>query len=280
MKGRTIVKSFFFHLLCITFGLLAIYPMIWMISSSLKNSRQFYADSFNLFPMPFHFENYVKGWSGFGSITFLSFFRNTFIVVVLDTFGVLLSSSLIAYGFARMKFRSKRFWFAMVMISLMLPSQIIMVPQYIMFYNLGWVNTFLPLIVPAFFGHAFSIFLILQFMRGIPLDLDEAAKIDGCNTLQIYGRVILPLIKPALITAGIFQFYWRWDEFMNALIYLGKPQLYTVSVALKMFCDATSDSDWGSLFAMSTLSIIPPILIFFIFQKYIVEGISTSGMKT
>ena len=199
--------------------------------------------------------------------------------MLLSTLGILLSCPLIAYGFARQKFRFKNFWFITVMITMMLPGQIIMIPQYIIFHHLNWTNTFLPLILPSYCGHAFFIFMIMQFIRGIPYELDEAAKIDGCNSFTIYSRIILPLVKPALITAAIFQFYWSWDEFLAPLIYLGKPKLYTVSVALRLFSDPATQTDWSSMFAMSCLSIIPPILVFFIFQKYIVEGISTSGLK-
>lgn len=249
-----------------------------MVSSSLKDTSKVFVNASSLFPNPLHMENYVRGWKGFGGISFSTFFCNSFFVVILTTLGTLLSCSLIAYGFARLKFKGRQFWFLTVMISMMLPGQILTIPQYIMFHSIHWDNTFLPLIVPTYFGGGFFIFLIMQFIRGIPYDLDEAAKLDGCSTFGIYFRIILPLIKPALITTAIFQFYWSWDEFMNSLIYLSKPELFTVSIALRMFSDP-SQTDWGAMFAMSTLSIVPPVLVFFIFQKYIVEGISTSGLK-
>lgn len=271
--------SVFFHTLCLLFGLTALYPLFWLVASSFKESAKVFVDAYNLFPYPLHLDNYSRGWKGFGGLTFGVFFENSFIVVLLTTLGTLFSSSLIAYGFTRQKFRFRNFWFVTVMITMMLPGQIVMIPQYIIFHKLNWTNTFLPLIVPAYFGGAFFIFLMMQFYRGIPYELDEAAKLDGCNAFQIYYKILLPLIVPALITCGIFQFYWSWDDFLGPLIYLGKPQLYTISVALKNFADPASQTDYGAMFAMSVLSIIPPIVVFFVFQKYIVEGISTSGLK-
>lgn len=279
MAAKRRIRAVLFHVFCALFGLVTLYPILWMISSSFKNTYKVFVDSYNLIPQPFDFTNYARGWQGFGGASFSTFFSNSAIIVCLNVLGALLSSSLIAYGFSRTNFKGKKFWFFTVIISMMLPGQIILVPQYIIFSKLQWVNTFLPLTVPSFFGSAFFTFLIMQFFRGIPYDLDEAAKLDGCNTFQIYYKILLPLIKPALITAGIFQFYWSWDDFMSPLIYLSKPDLFTASVALRMFSDPTAQNDWGAMFAMSVLSLIPPITVFFIFQKYIVEGISTSGMK-
>lgn len=276
-KKKTV--AVLFHVCCLIFGLVSLYPLLWMVSSSFKDNRDIFVNAYNLLPNPFRADSYARGLRGFGGISFLVFFKNSFIIVILSTLGMLLSSSLIAYGFTRQKFRFRGFWFATVMVTMMLPSQIIMIPQYIIYQKLHLTNTFVPLILPSFLGGAFFIFLMMQFIRGIPKDLDEAAKLDGCNAFMIYYKIILPLIVPALITAAIFQFYWSWDEFMSALIYLGKPELYTVSVALRLFSDPSSQSDYAAMFAMSTLSLIPPIAVFFAFQKYIVEGISTSGLK-
>jgi multiple sugar transport system permease protein len=154
-----------------------------------------------------------------------------------------------------------------------------MIPQYIVFTKLGWINTFLPLLLPRFFGSAFFIFLMVQFMRGIPVELDEAAEIDGCSKFGIFFRIILPLIQPALITAAIFSFYWTWEDFMGPLIYLQDPHLYTVSLAIRAYSDPSVGTDWGSVFAMSSLSLLPVFIIFIAFQRYLVEGISTTGIK-
>jgi multiple sugar transport system permease protein len=272
------IRSALFHVCCLTFGLTTMYPLFWMIASSLKDTNKVFVDASNLFPNPPHFDNYARGWKGFGHISFATFFGNSLFVVILTSIGVLLSCSFIAFGFARMKFKGRNFWFTTVIVSMMLPGQLVMIPQYIIFHTIHWDNTYLPLIVPAYFGGGFFIFLMMQFIRGIPYDLDEAAKLDGCNPFSIYFRIILPLTKSALITAAIFQFYWSWEDFMAPMIYLSNPKLYTVSLALRMFSDP-SQTDWSAMFAMSTLSVLPPVIVFFIFQKYIVEGISTSGMK-
>lgn len=276
---RSPYKAILFHSICIPAALITLYPVLWMISSSLKESARVFVEAGSLIPAGWHFDNYVRGWRGFAGISFAVFFKNTLFITIVDVIGALVSSAMVAYGFARIRFRFKNIWFATVILSLLLPGEIIRIPQYIIFHKLDWVNTFLPLIVPSFFGSAFFVFLILQFIRTLPYELDEAAKMDGCTRFSIFYRIIVPLIVPVLITAGIFQFYWSWDNFMGPLIYLGTPKLYTVSVALRLFADPNSQTDWGAMFAMSTLSLAVPVAIFFIFQRYIVEGISTTGIK-
>lgn len=260
-------------------GLVMVYPLIWMVMSSFKDNNEIFSNAVSMIPARWKFENYSNGWRGFGGITFGTFFGNSFFITVVGTVGSVFSSAFAAYGFARLRYKGRNFWFICMLLTMMLPFQIIMIPQYIIFNKLGWVNTFLPLIVPNFFGGAFFIFLIIQFIYGIPRDLDEAAKIDGCSYYGIFFRIILPLIVPALVTSAIFSFMWKWDDFLGALLYLNKPSLYPVSLALKMFADPTSVQDWGALFAMATLSVLPIFVIFVFFQKYLVEGISTEGLK-
>jgi multiple sugar transport system permease protein len=198
---------------------------------------------------------------------------------VIATLGTVMSSAIVAYGFARIKFFGRNFWFVCMLLTLMLPYQVVMIPQFIIFFKLYWTNSFKPLIVPMFMGQPFFIFLIIQFIRGIPSELDEAAKIDGCGRFRTFYSIILPLIVPALITSAIFQFYWKWDDFLGPLLYLNKPTLYTVSLALRMFSDPFTSTDWGAIFAMSTLSLVPIFIVFIIFQKYLIRGISTTGLK-
>lgn len=267
------------NLLLVLGGLVMVYPLIWMVLSSFKENNEIFAGAGSLLPAAWKFENYANGWKGFAGISFAAFFKNSFFIAVAGTVGSVFSSAFVAYGFARLNYKGRGFWFVCMLLTMMLPFQIIMIPQYIIFNKLGWVNTFLPLIVPSFFGGAFFIFLIIQFIYGIPRDLDEAAKIDGCSYYGIFFRIILPLIVPSMITCTIFSFMWKWDDFLGALLYLNKPTMYPVSLALKMFADPTSVQDWGALFAMSTLSVVPIFLIFVFFQKYLVEGISTEGLK-
>lgn len=278
-KTKKIVVNTVYHIFTFVLALVMIYPVVWMVMSSFKETEDVIRTATDLIPDHFTLENYVTGWKGFAGIGFGTFFKNSFIIAGVGTIGAVLSSAVVAYGFARCNFKGKGFWFSCMLLSMMLPFQIIMIPQYILFNNLGWVGTFLPLIVPAFFGGAFFIFLNIQFIKGIPMDLDEAAKIDGCSIYGIFIRIILPLIKPSLVTSAIFSFMWKWDDFLASLIYLTNPLTYPVSYALKMFSDPSSGSDWGAIFAMATLSLLPIFFIFLTMQKYLVEGIASTGMK-
>lgn len=272
-------KKALYHLLVGGLALAMIYPILWLVASSLKPNDEIFSHAYSLIPSRLEWANYASGWKGFAGTTFATFFKNSFFIVTLSTIGAVSSSALVAYGLSRINFFGKSFWFACVMLTMMLPQDVTIIPQYVMYAKLGWLSTFKPVIMPSYFGHPFFIFLMMQFIRTIPPELDEAAKIDGCSKYGIFFKVILPLITPALVTSTIFSFYWKWDDFMNPLLYLNKPELYPVSLALKLFLDAESLSNWGGMFAMATLSLMPIVVIFFIFQRYIVEGISTSGLK-
>ncbi len=205
---------------------------------------------------------------------------NSAIVVVGAVAGNLFACSLAAYAFARCRFRFRTLWFAIMLITVMVPIHVVLVPQYILFNNLGWTNTFVPLILPKFLAtDSFFIFLMVQFIRGIPRELDEAARIDGCGHGRIFLRVMLPLMGPALATTAIFTFIWTWSDFFTPLIYLTDPNAYTVPVALKQFLDATSGSNWGAMFAMSIVTLVPLFLVFLFGQRFLVKGIATTGGK-
>lgn len=278
-KEKRMATTVVYHVFTFLFACVMIYPLIWMVMSSFKNSNEIFRTAAALFPKRFSVENYLVGWQGFAGYRFDIFFRNSFIIAGLSTIGAVISSAVVGYGFARIDFKFKNFWFACMLLAMMLPFQVIMIPQYIIFNKMGWVGSYLPIIVPQFFGQGFFIFLNVQFIKGIPIDLDEAARMDGCTIYSIFIRVILPLIKPSLVTSAIFSFMWRWDDFLAALIYLSDPLKYPVSYALKMFSDPTAGSDWGAMFAMATLSLIPIFIIFLTMQKYLVEGIASTGIK-
>lgn len=278
-RNKQLGNSLLYHLSVGVVGLLMLYPILWLISSSLKPADQIWTTVYNLIPAEIHLENYANGWRGFGGISFATFYRNSFVYTGLATLITVVSSAVVAFGFARIKFRGKKFWFTIMLLTLMLPDQVLIIPQYIVFSQLNWLNTFLPLLVPRFGGSVFFIFMIVQFIRSIPIDLDEAAMIDGASQFGVFFYVILPQLKPAVITAAIFSFYWTWDDFFGPLIYLTNPNLYTVSVALRNFSDSTSLTDWGAVFAMLTLSLVPVFFIFVFFQRYLVEGIATTGLK-
>ncbi|MGI5946668.1 MAG: carbohydrate ABC transporter permease [Lachnospiraceae bacterium] len=280
MKEKRRVKAVIYHILVFGIGLIMIYPLIWMVMSSFKPTNTIFQTAGSLIPEHFTLENYVNGWKGFAKVTFATFFKNSLFISIVATIGTVISSAIVAYGFARFNFKGKKLLFSAMLLSMMLPAQVLMIPQYLWYQKLNWVGSYMPLIVPYFFAiQGFFVYLISNFISGIPKDLDEAAKIDGCSYVSIFTRIILPLIKPALVTAGIFSFMWRWDDFLSALLYVNKSAKYPVSLALKLFCDPGSSSDYGAMFAMASLSILPSVLIFIFFQRYLVEGISTSGLK-
>ncbi|WP_042456109.1 carbohydrate ABC transporter permease [Neobacillus dielmonensis] len=272
-------KWWLYHLLVGGFAILMLYPVIWLLMSSFKPSDTIFVTAKSLIPDNWIWTNYAEGWKGIGGNSFGVFIRNTAIIVVITLIGQVISSSLIAFGFARLNFKGRGFWFALMMVTLMLPGEVVMVPQYIVFSKLDWLNSIKPLTVPAYFGTPFFIFLLVQFIRTIPRELDEAAIIDGCGTFKIFSKIILPLITPSLATVAIFSFYWTWDALLGPVLYLNSPSKYTVSMALNMFLSNETVSNWGAMFAMSIVTLIPVFLIFFIFQRYVVEGISTSGLK-
>ena len=237
MKEKRAVKAVIYHILVFAVGLVMIYPLIWMVMSSFKPTNTIFQTAGSLIPETFTFENYINGWKGFAKVTFATFFKNSLFISVVATIGTVISSAIVAYGFARFKFKGKKLLFSAMLLSMMLPAQVLMIPQYLWYQKLNWVGSYRPLIVPYFFAiQGFFVYLISNFISGIPRDLDEAAKIDGCSYVSIFTKIILPLIKPALVTAGIFSFMWRWDDFLSALLYVNKSAKYPVSLALKLFC--------------------------------------------
>lgn len=261
-------------------GLIMVYPLIWMVMSSFKETNTIFATANQLIPSRFILDNYINGWKGFAKITFATFFGNSMFISVVATFGTVISSAVVAFGLSRCKFVGRNILFVAMLVSMMLPAQVLMIPQYLWYQKLGWVGSYKPLIVPYFFAiQGFFVYLMINFIDGIPKELDEAAKIDGCSYYGIFARVHLPLITPALITGTIFSFMWRWDDFLSALLYVNESAKYPASLALKLFCDPGSSSDYGAMFAMATISILPAVIMFICLQKYLVEGISTSGLK-
>jgi multiple sugar transport system permease protein len=276
---RVASRTAVFHLFAALAGISMVYPLIWLAGSSFKPADEVWANLSALWPDRPTLENYTNGWRGFGGISFSVFYKNSIIFSGLGTLFAVVSSSLIAFGFARIKFPGRSFWFICMLLTLMLPAQVQIIPEYILFSRLKLLNTFVPLLLPRLCGQAFFIFMIMQFIRGVPVELDEAAAIDGYGRFGVFTRILMPLIAPAMITAAIFSFYWTWGDFLHPLLYLNDPKLYVISVALRTFADPSASSDWGAIYAMSFLSLIPMLLVFVGFQRYIVEGIATSGLK-
>ena len=280
-------KTFKFHkssqwvrfLVLCAMTVVMLYPLAWIVSASFKESTEIF-NSMSLIPDNFSLDAFVESWKGSGQYTFTTFYKNTFIIVVPSVIFTLISSTLAAYGFARFNFVFKKILFAIMITTLMLPETTLMIPRYMLFNELGWLNSCFPFWIPAMFAtKSFFIYMMIQFMRGIPRDLDEAAYIDGCNVWQTLTKIIAPLCAPALFSAGIFQFMWLWNDFLNQLLYINSVKLYPISLALKMSLDAQSAVNWNQIMAMSVVSMIPPIIVYFVGQKYLVEGTTTAGLK-
>ncbi|MGG6312737.1 carbohydrate ABC transporter permease [Paenibacillus macerans] len=269
------------HAFMILFSLVMVYPVLWWVGASLKTNSELASP--NIFPSVPQWSNFVKGWNSVPGHSFTDFYLNTFGLELAVLAATLVSSTLVAFGFGRLNFPLKNLWFSLFMLTLMMPGQVLIIPQYALFHKLGWVNTYWPFIAPHMLasgaGGTFFVFLLIQFVRGIPKELDESAKIDGCSWFGIYLRVVMPLMKPAIVTIMIFCFLWNWDDFLGHLLYLNSVDKYTVGLALRMINDSQSAQEWGQLLAMSLVSIIPATVIFMFLQKYFVEGIATTGIK-
>ena len=276
--GRHPVKSVTKHVLLIAGGLVMLYPVLWLVVSSLRPTDEIFRNP-GLVIGSFETSNYSDGWNTL-SHPFSVFLLNSTLVVLGCIVGNLVSCSMAAYAFARLEFSGKKWWFVVMLASIMLPIHVVIVPQYILFSQLGWVNTFIPLILPKLLAtDAFFVFLMVQFIRGLPRELDEAARIDGCGHPRIFLKIILPLMVPALATTAVFTFIWTWNDFFSQLLYLTKPEMYTVPLALRAFMDATSSTSWGPMFAMSVVSLIPIFLVFLFGQRFLIKGIATTGGK-
>jgi multiple sugar transport system permease protein len=280
MKIGTAIRHTLTHLFIIALGLVMIYPVVWMIVSSFKPNNMIFSDP-GIIPRAVTIENYISGWKGYAGTSFGRFFVNSILMCAAAVIGNLISCTMAAYAFARLKFVGKNFWFAVMMVTLMLPAHVTIVPRYILFNTFGWVGSYLPIIVPKFLAiDAFFVFLLVQFMRSLPKELEEAAIIDGCGKVGVFLRIVVPLSIPALVTTGLFTFLWTWDDFFNHLLYLTNPPIFSVSRALRTFVgDAGAVSNWGGALAMATLSMVIPFILFFALQKHFVQGITTTGIK-
>jgi multiple sugar transport system permease protein len=262
-------------------GVLAIvlYPLIWVLGSSLKSPTEV-TSNLSIWPEELTWSNYSDGWSYIPGVSFGRFFGNSIVISLATVVANAVSCLVTAYAFARLRFWGRKGYFALMIATLLLPGHVLIVPQYVLFSEFGWIDTPLPLILPKLLAtEAFFIFLMVQFMRGIPRELDDAAKIDGCDPYRTFWHVILPLSRPALITTAIFSFIWTWNDFFTQLVYLPSVPSYTVPVALRLFIDSSGQTSIGPMLAMSVLSLLPVFLFFLGFQRFLVQGINTSGLK-
>lgn len=270
-----IVQKIIIYVLLILCSFLFSLPFFWMLSSSLKDIKQIFLFPPRWLPDPVHWRNYLDAVT---FIPFIRYFFNTLIICCGTIVGNVLSASLVAYSFSILRWRWRDSLFALVLASMLLPPQVTMIPVYVIFRHLRMIDTFLPLIIPSFFGAPFFIFLLRQFFLGIPNELTEAARIDGCGEFQIYARIILPLSIPALAAVVLFTFMWSWTDFLGPLIYLQDQAKFTLSLGLQQF-QSSHSVEWGMLMAASTIITLPIIILFFFAQKTFVQGIITTGLK-
>lgn len=278
-RRRRTVRSVGWHLGALAVLAVVLYPVIWVIGASLKPGDEI-VGSLQLIPPDPIIDNYRGLADGIAGIPITTFFVNSLVVALGSVIGVVFSCSLAAYAFARIRFAGRNLLFALMIGTLLLPVHVLLIPQYVLFQKMELINTYVPLLLGKFLAvDAFFVFLMMQFMRNLPRELDDAARLDGCGHPRIYWYVVLPLTRPALITSAIFTFIWSWNDFLGPLLYLNEPDKYTVSLGLKMFMDQDSLADYGGLVAMSLMALLPVLLFFLVFQRYLVEGASTSGLK-
>jgi oligogalacturonide transport system permease protein len=260
-------------------ALIMLYPLIWLVGASFKSNTEIFSSA-GFLPNRLDFSAYAAGWKTSTEYTFATYFLNSFLITVPKIIVTVISCVLVAYAFARFEFWGKKLMFGIMVSTMMLPLIILRMPQYLMFREFGWLDTYLPLIVPsAFATDTFFVFMLVQFLRAIPRDMEEAALIDGCNALQLLWHIIVPLLKPAIISVIVFQFIWTMNDFMGPLIYLASVENYPVSLALKMSIGATEEVEWGHVIAISVVALLPSIAVFFAAQKHFIEGATSSGVK-
>ncbi|WP_136518020.1 MULTISPECIES: carbohydrate ABC transporter permease [Cellulomonas] len=278
-QGRSRARSVVFHVISLAVVAVILYPAVWMFVSTLKPSSEIIG-SVSIIPTDPSLANFTKALAGIAGVSFWQFFMNSLVLAVGSVVGITLSCSVSAYAFARIDFPGRGLFFTLMIGTLLLPFHVVIIPQYIVFNQLGLVGTYVPLLIGKFLAaEAFFVFLMVQFMRNLPRELDEAARIDGAGHVRIFTSIMLPLMKPALVTSSIFAFIWSWNDFFGPLIYLSSPDTFPLPLALRLFVDQTTVSDYGAQMAMAVLALLPVLLFFLVFQRYLVQGVATQGLK-
>lgn len=276
-KSAAAMRKLLSYAVLILLTVIFLVPFLWMLSTAFKTPDQIYKIPLVCIPKPFTLNNIVEGWK---FVDFNRYTMNTIFITIAGTCGTVFSSALVAYGFARFHSRYSGPLFLVVLATLMLPTQVTLIPAYMMYSKMGFVDTYLPLLLPSWLGGgAFNIFLLRQFFRGIPRELDEAAKIDGCGSFKIFTRILLPVVKPALTSVGIMALIGNWNDFLGPLIYLNSERKYTIAIGLQYFNNSYGTGKVNLLMAVSVVTVIPLILLFFFAQNYFVQGITVSGIK-
>lgn len=274
-KSKKNMKQIFIHILLIVASIAFLFPFYWMLSTSLKLPTQIFIWPPAWIPKPIAWKNYMDAVE---YIPFFTYLKNTLFITVMSTLGVILSCPLVAYSFAKLRWTGRNVFFVITIGVMMIPSQVTMIPLFLLFEKLGWVGTPLPLIVPTFFGVPFYIFLLRQFFLGLPNELLDSARIDGASEFRIYWQIMLPLARPAILAVALFQFMAAWTDFLGPLLYLTEPESYTLSLGLQQF-QSQKGTEWGLMMAISTLMTLPVIVLFFLMQKSFIQGITFTGIK-
>lgn len=272
-------KTVGWHLLMVAIAIVLLYPLAWLLSASFKSSGEIFTSQ-QFWPQVFSPQNWAIALQGVGPLSFWQLLGNSLLLSSLVVIGNVLSCTLAGYALSRLNFKLQGPFFAFTIVTLMLPMHVVLIPQYIIFHKLGLIGTMLPLVLPKFLAtEGFFVFLVIQFVRSIPRELDEAATVDGAGPFRTFFSVMLPLIRPAIITTSIFSFIWSWNDFFGQLIFLQDPKTYTLQLGLRLFIDQSSTSSYGAMFAMSILALLPILLFFVVFQRYLIDGVATSGLK-
>lgn len=277
MKNR--IQLILRYVILIGVGIVMFYPMLWMIGASFRTNNAEIFSSIWFIPKTFTLEGYIEGWNGTG-YPYGHYMINTYMFVIPKVIGTVLSSVVTAYAFTRFDFAGKKYWYGLMLATLFLPQVVMNVPQFLLFTKMGWVDSYLPLVVPAFFAcDTYFVFMMSQFMRSVPREMDEAAEIDGCNSFQRLVFVISPMVRPAMVSAALFSFMWASNDYMGPLIYINSTKKFPASLGLRLFMDAEAGFQWNRVLALSVITILPSLIVFFLAQDEFVEGISAGAVK-
>ena len=281
-ETRRKVSTFFRYFVLIAVGFIMVYPLIWMVGATFKTNNEIFS-SVGFIPRNPTFDGYKNAMKSYGGdIDLVKAMVNTYSIVLPKVIFTIISATITAYGFARFEFKGKNLLFAVLMSTLFLPQVVLNVPQYIMFNKFGWINhpLYLALIVPTMFAtDTYFVFMLIQFLRNIPRELEEAAKIDGCNSVKTLWYVIVPMLKPSIVSCALFQFMWSSNDFMGPLLYVNSPSRYPASIFVKMSMDGDTGFEWNRVLAMSLISIIPSLVVFFLAQDSFIDGIAAGGVE-
>ena len=278
-RQKNAINLFFRYFVLIFIGIGIIYPMIWMIGASFRDNNAEIFSSIGFIPKNPTLQGYIDGWNA-TNYSYGHYMINTYKFVIPKVIGTVISATVTAYAFTRFRFKGRGFWYGLMLATLFLPQVVLNVPQFLLFTKIGWVDSYLPLVIPSFFAcDTYFVFMMIQFMRSVPKELEEAAEIDGCNSFQRLLLVMVPMVQPAVVSSALFQFMWSSNDFMGPLIYINSTRKFPAALGLRLFMDTETGFQWNKVLALSIITILPSLIVFFLAQDQFVEGISAGGVK-